>query len=179
MWCSILDRSSQGWLNVALCYRSSFLSVLLVFASLSLRSLSSSCSLCPPSLRCVLFCLFMALMLNNLMTAQFYFLPSSGRLLLLAWSSLSLCLHQQLTGSGHLSSYELRQLFLVGLVLWSHREMTCLAPQLSNQTSNPYTSWLNPLLILVSPSGAISVIRSGAPRSNTIHSYHAVDLLDY
>ena len=43
---------------------------------------------------------------------------------------------------------------------------------------NPLKSWLNPLSILVSPSSAFSVVRSGAPRSNAIRSFCMVYLLN-
>lgn len=105
-------------------------------------------------------------------------LPLSNHLLLLTQSSLSLHLHQWLIGSGHLSSHQLRQLFLVDLVLWLCQEMTRPPPQRSNWTSNPYTSLLNPLSNAVLSSSAFSAVRSGAPRSNIISSFHAVDLPD-
>lgn len=128
-------------------------------------------------------CVFCSLHVHGLkppclMTVRFLFRSLSVRLLLLAWSSMSLRLHQQLTGSGRLSSYELRQLFLIGLALQLRWEMTRSPPRRSNWTSNPYTSLLNPLSNPVLSSGAFSAVRSGGPRSDAIRSFHAVDLLD-
>ena len=106
----------------------------LLFASLSLHSLSSSSSL-PPS--GVLFS--MCSWLKATLAHDCSFLLLLGCLLLVTWSSLSLHHRQRLIGSVHLSSYELRQLFLVSLVLQLRREMNCSPTQQSNQTSNPYT----------------------------------------
>ena len=66
----------------------------------------------------------------------------------------------------------------VALVFPLHRGMSHPPPWRSNQTSNSYSSWLNPLSIPAFPSGTISAVRSGASRSNAIHTFHTVDLLD-
>lgn len=178
MWCSIPDISSQGLLDAALGYWSSRLSILsalcfTVFSFLCLHSLLSGSSfLCP------LFSVH-GFKSNQSHNFSLPLPPSSNHLLLFAWSSLSPRHHQQLIGSGHLSSRELHQPFTVGLLFQLHCEMSHPPSQRSNRTSNPYRSRCNPLSSPVLSLSAFSAVRSRAPRSNTIHSFQAVDLLDH
>lgn len=180
--CSIPDRFSQGLLDVSLCCRSSRLSVFFSLLHYLFLSPSSSSFLWFfLSVSCLVSFLFSIHGFKTNRSHDFLtpLLLPSDRLLVFTWNSLSLHHGHWLIGSGHLSFREMRQLFLISSVLRLHCETSHLPPQQSNWTSNFSLSRLNPLSNLVSPSGVISSVRSGAPRSDAIRSFRTVDLLDY
>jgi len=93
IWCSFLYIPSQGWLNVALRYRSARLSVFLLFASLSLHSLSLSSSFSFP------YSMSSTLSVHGFKANKFHnclipLPPPSNHLMFLTWSPLSRCHHQ-------------------------------------------------------------------------------------
>ena len=86
------------------------------------------------------------------------------------------------SGSQGVATYPLANctiFFFIGLVFWLYCHMTHLPSQHQIRLQNSFMTRLNPSLNPVPPLGAISAIRSGAPRSYDIHSFHAVDLLNH
>ena len=95
-----------------------------------------------------------------------------------AWSSLFWCHHHAHREWPLLLLLTTLACFIGSFSFQLRHGMSPLPPWWSNRTSNSYRLRLIPLSILVSPLGVISAVRSGASRSNAIHTVHVVNLLN-
>lgn len=179
MWCSVPDRSPQGLLDATLCCRLAQISVFLLLALLPfLFSVFVFFSLVLPlGVLCSL-SLFMALELVDLMIAHFLFHPrpiaycfSLG----FPISTSSSVAHKEWPLILLWIAPTLLRWFGFSITLWNESSVSVVV----KSNVKILSTCLNPLLNLVAPSGVISTMRYRAPKSNDIHSFLAVDLLDH